>query len=259
MAIAVKQPLSSAGPMMFLKSHLISRDSMINLYDPDGTAVNTQLILGNVGGQTITFFYSAAGVATLKIISSSADDDGSPAGTGAQTVSVVYIDNYDIMKVETVTMNGTTAVALTGTYRMILFAYIAAAGAGATAAGNITITNAAGDVYYLAINASTTQSNYAYLYVPPNCVGAVMGSCYFIKATTDTDTVNLIISKMDATATWWNTYFLKNWGGGIVKTNACTMDFDVPLLPGIYKIEGLKVGSTSQTLFYSIQWGYRYA
>lgn len=52
---------------------------------------------------------------TWEIISDSVDDDGSPAGTGAQTVIITGLDtNYDF-QTESITMNGTTAVTTTRT------------------------------------------------------------------------------------------------------------------------------------------------
>lgn len=65
------------------------------------------------GGGTYTFDTTAQ---SLEILSSSANDDGDPAGTGARTMTVIGLDANYVAKTEVVTLNGTNAVALTGTW-----------------------------------------------------------------------------------------------------------------------------------------------
>ena len=74
----------------------------------------------------------------LTIVSTSTDDDGSPAGTGARTVYIEGLDeNYEIVS-ETVTMNGTTGVTTTNSYMYVNQFYVATAGSGGANAGEIT-------------------------------------------------------------------------------------------------------------------------
>lgn len=74
----------------------------------------------------------------LSIVSTSTDDDGSPAGTGARTVYIEGVDgDYNVVS-ETITLNGTTAVATTNTYLYVNQFYVATAGSGGANAGEIT-------------------------------------------------------------------------------------------------------------------------
>jgi len=74
----------------------------------------------------------------LDIVSTSTDDDGSPVGTGARTVYIEGLNgSYNVVS-ETVTLNGTTAVATTNTYLYVNQFYVATAGSGGVNAGEIT-------------------------------------------------------------------------------------------------------------------------
>jgi hypothetical protein len=82
-------------------------------------------------------FPAAATVMTVS--SSSTDDDGSPAGTGARTVVVEGLDSSYNKISETITMNGTTAVNTTNSYLRVNKMYVATGGTTAGAVGNIYI------------------------------------------------------------------------------------------------------------------------
>jgi hypothetical protein len=76
--------------------------------------------------------------ATQMTVSSASADDTS-AGTGARTIVVQGLDaNYNEVT-ETVTMNGQTAVTMTASLIRVNYAYVATAGSGNSAAGNIYI------------------------------------------------------------------------------------------------------------------------
>lgn len=78
-----------------------------------------------------------AAAATLKVSSDSAND--AAAGTGARTVTISGLDtNYDEIS-ETVTLNGTTEVTTTKSFRRINSMIVATAGSGNANAGNIYI------------------------------------------------------------------------------------------------------------------------
>jgi hypothetical protein len=82
----------------------------------------------------ITFPSSAI---QMKVSSTSANDTS--AGTGARTVVVEGLDaNYNEIS-ETVTLNGQTAVTTTASFLRINYAYVATAGSGNSAAGEIYI------------------------------------------------------------------------------------------------------------------------
>lgn len=110
----------------------------------------------------ITFPASAI---QMTVSSTSADDTA--AGTGARTVVVQGLDaNYNEVT-ETVTLNGQTAVTMTASLLRVNYAYVATAGSGNSAAGDIYIgtgTVTAGipatayDIIKFDYNATTTGS-----------------------------------------------------------------------------------------------------
>lgn len=80
-----------------------------------------------------------ASATVMTVSSSSANDDGNPAGTGARTVVIEGLDaNYSSIS-ETITMNGTTAVNTTKSYLRVNKMYVATGGTTAGAVGNIYI------------------------------------------------------------------------------------------------------------------------
>lgn len=83
-------------------------------------------------------FMDAAG--SLEIVSASADD--AAAGTGARTVTIDFLDANYVESSVTVTLNGTTAVAISGTWFRINGATVITAGSGRVNAGDITIRDA---------------------------------------------------------------------------------------------------------------------
>lgn len=91
------------------------------------------------------YTWSSAAV-KLKISSSSTDDDGDPAGTGANTVTVQGLDGNYAEISETVTLDGTTPVETTATFLRTHRMFVATAGAGLTNAGVIYAADT-GDTY----------------------------------------------------------------------------------------------------------------
>ena len=77
--------------------------------------------------------------AVVEVVSSSAADDGDPAGTGARTVRIDGLDTNYVEVTETLTLNGTTPVVGTVEFLRINYATVASAGSGKANAGNITL------------------------------------------------------------------------------------------------------------------------
>lgn len=96
---------------------------------------------------------------TLTIVSSSTDDDGSPAGTGANSIVIYGIDANRKSQTEVVTLNGTTNVVTATTWLGVNRAAIYLAGSTLTNVGNITITATTGGTVqaYLPAGEGTTQ------------------------------------------------------------------------------------------------------
>jgi hypothetical protein len=106
---------------------------------------------------------AAAGVVSL--VSSSADDDASPA-TGAWSVIVEGLDaNYDEVS-ETIALDGVTPSVGAVSFLRVNRAYVAAAGSGAVNAGNITGSiGGNAQLYIEALEGQTHQTHYT---VPAN-------------------------------------------------------------------------------------------
>ena len=94
----------------------------------------------------------------LDIVSTSADDDGSPAGTGARTVYIEGVDgDYNVVS-ETVTLNGTSNVSTVEEYLYINKFYVATAGSGGSNVGAITakLSSTLYDIIAVGYNTRTT-------------------------------------------------------------------------------------------------------
>ncbi len=118
--------------------------------------------------------------ATLDVISDSVQD--LPAGTGAATIKVVYINNkYQLTESAAITLNGTTLVTsvLTGVYG-ILWAEVVTHGSGApaaspTAVGNIRLRINGGTVEVEQITAGGNKSLSGRFMTPANMSSYIMG------------------------------------------------------------------------------------
>lgn len=134
-------------------------------YNPD-IDVGTETVW-SVGG-TFTPLSSAG---TLEVVSSSANDDGDPAGTGAQSIIIYGVDaNYD-EQTEVVTMNGTTAVTTTNSWLGVNRAAIYLSGSGGINAGDISITATTGGSDQAEIPAGEGSTQHAFFFVPAGHVG----------------------------------------------------------------------------------------
>jgi hypothetical protein len=98
----------------------------------------------------------------VNVVSTSINDDGSPAGTGAQTIRITGLNElYDVVT-EDLTLNGTTNVLTVNKYFNIRLAYVLTAGSTGGQVGTITlISTAAGTpaMGRMAIGANATESS----------------------------------------------------------------------------------------------------
>lgn len=116
-----------------------------------------------VGGD---YVFPTSGI-QMQVVSTSANDDGSPAGTGVRTVHVHYLDSSLNERFEEVVLNGTTPVSTTATdiYRVNYF-HSGSVGGGGSAAGVITLKNLAGTNTYKHISAGFNDDFTAVFTVP---------------------------------------------------------------------------------------------
>ena len=106
-----------------------------------------------------------------QLVSTSTDDDGSPAGTGAHTVEVSGLDeNYDRAE-ELILLNGTTNVPTTITYAMIHDLHVRSAGSGLGNAGTITATADTDNTVTAQITIGLNHSQSAIYMIPAGHTG----------------------------------------------------------------------------------------
>ncbi|MGH7177018.1 MAG: hypothetical protein ACREJC_06545 [Tepidisphaeraceae bacterium] len=113
--------------------------------------------------------------AQLEVVSSSANDDGAPLGTGAQTLRIVYYDgNCDGPFTTDVVMNGLTAVATTATdIRFIECMHCLTVGSNGTNVGTITLRGLGGGAVIGTIAASDGKTFWGHHYVGVGRVGQI--------------------------------------------------------------------------------------
>lgn len=91
------------------------------------------------------YAFQTAAVA-MEAISSSASDDGSPAGVGARTITVFGLNGSFAEISESVVLNGVTAVPLVNTYRRINFVVVDTVGSTGSNVGSVDVRVTAGAV-----------------------------------------------------------------------------------------------------------------
>ena len=157
-----------------------------NLFSGYGYSVTPGRSIGYVAAATLnvptnvraTAYTQQTAAAQRSLVSSSASDTS--AGTGAITVVINYLNNSMVLKQDTVTLNGTTAVNTNQTdIQFIESMYVATAGTNRANVGTITMMTgtAGGGSAMAAIAVSDNSTFYAHHYVP---IGV---SCYIIKHT----------------------------------------------------------------------------
>lgn len=112
-------------------------------------------------GGTYTF---PAAIAAVEVVSASAAD--AEDGTGARTVQVYGLNSSGLAATETVTLNGVTAVATTGTWLRINGARALTVGSGGTNAGVISVRALADTPVYATIAAGENESTMCVYSVP---------------------------------------------------------------------------------------------
>ena len=102
-----------------------------------------------------------AAAAVCAVSSDDVNDDGSPASTGALTLTIEGLDANYLEISETITLNGTTTVNTTKSFLRINRAYVATSGSSKFNEGNITITiGGATQAYVEAEEGQTHQCMY---------------------------------------------------------------------------------------------------
>lgn len=148
------------GPTNRTRGFTFGRRSIVN---------NTLVTLWN--GPTDVYVFPTVGQ-QMKIVSTSTSD--APAGIGARTITLNYLDSNYVAHTEVITLNGTTAVNTVATdiFR-INELHVQTKGTNLTAVGAISLTNLAGSVTYAFMEASTNSARQSVFTVPAGVTGYI--------------------------------------------------------------------------------------
>jgi hypothetical protein len=181
-AISLDNPMPITGldPMLAIAMGLIPGYSAVNKFGHNPAATAGEDIWG--GGGVYGFFPTEA--VAMDVVSSDDEDGGAGTDTGALTIQVYGLDNDWLEQNETVTLNGTTPVALANEYIRIFRTIVLTAGSVETNIGNLIIasTEAAGGIAEntvgVYVNAGDGQTQQTIYTIPAGKTG------YFIKGYT---------------------------------------------------------------------------
>jgi len=123
-----------------------------------------------------TVYTEPGAAAQLEVISSSANDDGAPPGTGARTIRIVYYDGTCAGPFTTdVIMNGTAAVATgVSNIRFVECMHLLTVGNNGTNVGTITLRGLGGGAYVGSIAASDGRTFWGHHYIATGRIGQVL-------------------------------------------------------------------------------------
>lgn len=126
-------------------------------------------------GQSLAGWSPMTAADVLEVVSNNADD--AAAGTGARTILVEGLDaNYDYQR-EIITLNGTSDVNTTSTWRAVNSARVLTAGSGGTNAGLITIEQDTGNSVQQAMIGGQARAASAH-YTVPNGMSLLLTECH---------------------------------------------------------------------------------
>lgn len=165
----------------FLEANGIMNWKLLDLYvrkeDPDAVA---ELATGYTDE-----FDGTAIPAVVDVISTSADDDGSPAGTGCRTLTLFGIDENDGYIEETITMNGVTAVATTTKWKRLIAMWGVTFGSGLKCAGTITChEHGAATETYMTIATNGIHTLSTRFYIAANYKAAIIYTAALVEQAT---------------------------------------------------------------------------
>lgn len=179
--------------------------------------------------------------AQLTIVSTSTNDDGSPAGTGARTVYIEGVDgNYAVVS-ETITMNGTTGVTTANSYLYVNQFTVVTVGSVGHNVGEITAK--VGATLYDIIAATYNQRTTAHYCVPAGYTAYITEGIFTAGQPTGTTGVT--------------GYLKTNGPDGVVRVSAVTSlnngsvqyDFSNPLVvPEKHCFGASAIGSANNNL-----------
>lgn len=134
---------------------------------------------------------------SLEAVSSSVDDDS--AGTGARTITLIGLNASYVEQTQVIILDGTTPVAITGTWLRVYRCSVTTAGTGAVNAGLITIRISGGGTTLLVIGAGEGQTLMAVYTVPAGYTAYMISYYASANATPTLPAVDVSLYTMPST------------------------------------------------------------
>ena len=170
--------IADVGSYLPVAAQAVTNVSLHTVFGNNDTVGTTYELITNLDASPTQLGTSGDGI---EVVGSSTDDDGSPAGTGAQTVKVKGLDTSFNIKEASMTLDGTTIVEQGDTtWTFINEAYITAAGTGLAAAGTLTFSNDAAGNNIGLIEAGDYGIRNCWWKVPAGHTGYVHGFWYSV-------------------------------------------------------------------------------
>lgn len=158
--------------------------------------------LGDIwGGPTAAIPLLADDVAAPMEVVSSSGDDTATTGTGARTVGLRYVTTEFVEKTVTLDLAGATPVAGPTDFHRAQDFWVASAGSGGAAAGNIDLRTVTGSTVHSRIVVGFNVAQTALYTVPKGFVGFLEGALSAAPQATDTTAAVLIRASQDPTGT----------------------------------------------------------
>lgn len=173
---------------------------------------------------------------TMDIVSTSLDDDGSPAGTGAHQISILGLDDNYIPVSEIVILNGTSIVTTIQSYFRINRMLVISVGSNDSNVGDITATASTAGTVQAEISADDGSTTKSQLTVPK---GASLFATSLTLGAQQLDEVQMDIQARRQNGPWITVY------RAIINSNSFREDFTYP--PFIesksdLRIQGINLG-----------------
>lgn len=136
----------------------------------------------------------------FEVISTSASDNGTTPNVGARTVEIDLVDGNYVQTTVEKTLNGTSAVSITGTYLACNGIRVKTAGSSLTNVGSINVRTVSGAVVKAQIPTQVgfvgQDAGFVYT-IPKDCSGLLMPTIFFASGVTDTFSVYLLRKTSD--------------------------------------------------------------
>ena len=170
--------IADVGSYLPVAAQAVTNVSLHTVFGNNDTVGTTYELITNLDATPTQLGTSGDGI---EVVGGSTDDDGSPAGTGAQTVKVKGLDTSFNIKEASMTLDGTTIVEQGDTtWTFVNEAYITAAGTGLAAAGTLTFSNDAAGNNIGLIEAGDYGIRNCWWKVPAGHTGYVHGFWYSV-------------------------------------------------------------------------------